>query len=54
MKQKNVFENIFSMRNILIQVNECNLKLFTLMVKGLWNLNVILASYWDICIHHET
>jgi hypothetical protein len=41
---------------ILIHVNEGIAKL--LMVEGhlnkLWSLNAILASSWDICIHHET
>jgi len=42
---------------ILIQVNESIAKFFTLMVKGHLNkvmVNAILASSWDIYMHHET
>jgi hypothetical protein len=63
MKQKNVFLKYlfhahYMMPNILIQINEGIAKFFTLMVKGHLNkvmkLNAILASSWDIYIHHET
>ncbi len=43
---------------IMIQVNEGIAKFFTFMVEGDLNniieFNVIFASSWDICIHHET
>jgi hypothetical protein len=56
---KFLFHAYYLMLDILIQINESIAKLFTLIIKRftwtkLWNLNVILASYWDICIHCET
>jgi hypothetical protein len=56
------FLNIYSMVTIscqiMIQVNEGIAKFFTFMVEGDLNniieFNVIFASSWDICIHHET
>jgi hypothetical protein len=52
------FHAHYMMPDILIQKNEGIAKFFTLMLKGplktkLWNLNVILVSSWDICIHLE-
>jgi hypothetical protein len=55
---KYLFHAHYMIPDILTQENEGIAKFFTLMLKDYLNkvmeLNAIIASSWDICIHLET